>query len=62
MSKLHLAVIQPNANPEREPTQASRLFNPVRHDFSWNKDFTAFRPLALRWWDDASYAAYQGAD
>lgn len=33
--------------------------NGVPNDFSWNHDYTAYRALPCRWWDDASYAAYQ---
>lgn len=35
-------------------------FNPDRFDFRWNADYTEFCPVRLRWWDDASYAAWQG--
>jgi hypothetical protein len=59
---LHLAVLQPNVGEGEEPTQASRLFSPRTHDFAWNDTFTAFRPLPLKWWDDASYIAYQAGD
>lgn len=34
-------------------------FNPNRYEFCWNDDFSGFIPCKLRWWDDASYAAYQ---
>lgn len=57
MSKLHLNVVQ---GPHG--TQAGHLATPQRNEFVWNDNFTAFRIAPLRWWDDASYAAYQAAD
>lgn len=33
-----------------------------RTECVWNDDFTSFRLVALRWWDDASYACYQSND
>jgi len=51
MDKLHLAIV--GQNPP---------FNPERFDFAWNADFSAYRPLRLKWWDDASYIAYQCGD
>lgn len=62
MSHLHLVVLQSNVDANTEPSQASRLYNPSRTEFAWNQDFTAFRPVPLRWWDDASYVAYQSRD
>lgn len=43
---------------------ASRVgeFNPIRHDFRWTADYAAFVPVALLWWDDASYRAHQAHD
>jgi hypothetical protein len=38
------------------------LFSPAAHDFRWNADYTAFRPVSLLWHDDASYARYQSDD
>ena len=43
-------------------TDIGALYNPESHDFRWNRDFTAFRAVACRWSDDASYAAYQAED
>lgn len=61
--KAHLTVLQNGYETrDEEPTQASRLWNPNRTEFFWNDDFTMFRPVALRWWDDASYVAYQAGD
>lgn len=57
-TKLHLAVIQHVAGPEGGLTQTS-LWSPQRTEFVWTTDFTAFRPVALKWWDDASYVAYE---
>ncbi len=34
-------------------------FDPVRHDFKWNADYTEVEVTLVTWWDDASYAAYQ---
>ena len=34
-------------------------FNPQRTEYRWNDDFSGFIPIKLRWWDDASYIAYQ---
>jgi hypothetical protein len=41
------------------PAVYAEQFNPERFDFVWNYDYTLFRALPLRWWDDASYARYQ---
>ncbi len=35
-------------------------YNPDRYDFRWNLDFTEVDILPLAWWDDSSYADYQG--
>ena len=63
-SHLHLVVIQNTAAalPNEEPTQISRIWNPDRFDFRWNADYTAFRPIALASWDEASYVRYQSDD
>jgi hypothetical protein len=37
-----------------------REYDPERHDFRWNEDFTECVIVPLAWWDDASYAEYQG--
>jgi len=37
-------------------------FNSMRYSFVWNEDSSAFRPVWLLWWDDASYIAYQSVD
>jgi hypothetical protein len=37
-------------------------YDPARHDFRWNADQTECGVAPLAWWDDASYAAYQGDD
>lgn len=34
-------------------------YNANRYEFRWNDDFSGFIPIKLRWWDDASYIAYQ---
>lgn len=37
-------------------------FDPDRYEYRWNRDYTAYRVIKLRWHDDASYAAYQASD
>lgn len=59
---LHLAVIQPTLAADGNPTQVGALCHPDRAEVVWNASFTAFRIVPLRWWDDASYAAYQAVD
>lgn len=61
---LHLRVIQNSADalPNEEPSQVSRLWGSDRFDFRWNDDYSAFFVVALSWWDEASYARYQGDD
>lgn len=34
-------------------------YSPQRHDFYWNEEDGSVRVIALLWWDDASYIAYQ---
>jgi hypothetical protein len=58
--KLHLNVVQ--GEGEGQETQAGHVANVRRTEFRWNADYTAFRPVPLRWWDDASYARYQSGD
>lgn len=62
MSRLHLTVLQSNPSPDSDPTQAVVLYDSLRHEFVWNNDFSAFRAVRLKWWDDASYIAYQASD
>lgn len=47
---------------EEFPLTASEAheYNPERYDFVWNADYTRCRAINLAWYDDASYAAYQG--
>lgn len=35
-------------------------FPPDRFDFYWSSDWRHVEVVALRWWDEASYAEYQG--
>ncbi len=71
---LHLRVFQPafdlddpnclydeDSPYDKDPSQVS-MWNPIRYDFYWNHDYTAFRPVLVRWWDDESYIAYQCGD
>lgn len=37
-------------------------FDPDQYDFKWNKDYTMFLPLKLKWNDDSSYKEYQSTD
>jgi len=55
---VHLTVINVQSDPSLDPTNAG-LFSDRRTEIAWNDDFTAFRVVSLRWWDDASYAVYQ---
>lgn len=57
MTHLHLTVLQ-----ARNAHQAAALGSSQRNEFVWNDDFTAFRIVPLKWWDDASYAEYQARD
>ena len=34
----------------------------IRSDYHWNKDYTAYWVSRARWYDDASYIAYQSED
>lgn len=52
----HLNVLQ------NDGSSNAFLFGDYRTELVWNDDFTAFRAVALRWWDDASYARYQAGD
>lgn len=38
----------------------ARNLDPARYDFIWNADYSRCRAVKLAWYDDASYAAYQG--
>lgn len=44
------------------PAGEASSFDPDRYSFEWTADYAAFRARPLRWFDDASYAAYQAAD
>ena len=35
-------------------------FNPDRHDFIWNADFSECEVVVLLWWNESSYQSYQG--
>lgn len=59
---LHLNVIHDTFGRDESNSSAARLFSPRTNDFAWNDDFTAFKALPLKWWDDASYIAYQTRD
>jgi len=49
---IHLTVEQVQA-------EVYKQYDPERHDFVWNSDGSC-DIFPLRWWDDASYAQYQG--
>jgi hypothetical protein len=42
------------------PADQCKNYNPERYDIFWTDDYAYFLPVALTWWDDASYARYQG--
>ena len=52
--KMHLRVLQGGSE-----TQLPAIADAQRTEVAWNDDFTAFRLIPLKWWDDASYAAYE---
>lgn len=58
---IHLTVINPD-----DSTNYDRLVDFRRNDVRWISVVggygAAFRVVPLRWWDDASYAAYQSRD
>lgn len=58
--KTHLVVLNNGSEPASR--QLGALYNWLRHDCYWNKDYTAFRAIPLLWWDDASYIEYQARD
>jgi hypothetical protein len=37
-------------------------FGPVCNEFIWNANFSKFRVIPLRWWDEPSYLKYQSVD
>lgn len=37
-----------------------KQYDPERYDFRWSTDFSTVTVIPLSWWDDASYARYQG--
>ncbi len=49
-------------NAEQVANKEYEQLNPARYDFYWNADYTEVDAVKLRWWDDASYARYQGDD
>lgn len=49
-------------NAEQVAAREYEQLNPDRFDFVWNKDYTEVTAIALTWWDEASYAAYQRGD
>jgi hypothetical protein len=42
------------------PADQVERFDPSRFDIFWNADYTRFNAVRLSWWDDRSYADYQG--
>lgn len=53
---LHLNVIQNDGNTN------AKLVGDYRTEIAFNGDYSAFRAVELKWWDDASYIAYQARD
>lgn len=41
------------------PAEQVKEFNPNQYDLIWNKDYSMFKPVKLKWHDDLSYAKYQ---
>lgn len=35
-------------------------FDPDRHEFQWDADFSECVVVTLDWWDESSYLKYQG--
>lgn len=54
---MHLHIIR--ESEKESERNLLNIFSPQSHDFRWNDDFTAYRPIKLAWHDDASYIAYQ---
>ena len=44
---------------EEVKAELYKEFNPARVDCIWNDDYTIVTIKELKWWDDASYIAYQ---
>ncbi len=42
------------------PKHMVSKFSPDRYDYEWNEDYTEFKPIELKYWDDSSYKDYQG--
>lgn len=47
-------------NREQVHNDEYKQYDPYRHDFRWNADYTEVDVIPLAYWDDASYADYQG--
>jgi hypothetical protein len=47
-------------NAEQVARREHEQYDPARNDFRWNADYTEVDVVPLTWWDDASYADYQG--
>ena len=47
-------------NAQQIAAEEYKNYDPDRFDFVWNADFTECEVHPLTWWDEASYAAYQG--
>ena len=47
-------------NAEQVRNREHEGYDPGTHDFRWNADYTEVDVIRLVWWDDASYAEYQG--
>ena len=59
MDRWHLTVLKDDVSGDVDPVANVGQYNLRRVEIRWNADQTAFCPVALRWWDDASYIAYQ---
>jgi hypothetical protein len=47
-------------NAEQVANREYEQLDPSRYDLHWNADYTACVAVPLTWWDNRSYAAYQG--
>lgn len=54
--------VRPRVRGGWHPKSMVEQFSPQRNEFHWNANYTKFKPIPLRWWDDSSYARYQSGD
>lgn len=49
-------------NAEQVGREEYKEYDPGSHDFRWNADYSEVIVIPLRYWSDATYAAYQSED